>query len=87
MEDLGLSAQEASQAALDYMKSRWFLSSKFVFFFNLQIESFLKAGSKVLIYPFLSFIIEMTFFIPYFELSVMHKHRVGGEGGLIAVDK
>ena len=54
VEDQGLSAQEASQAALDYMKSRWFLSIKFVFFFNLQIESFLKAGSNDLFNPFLS---------------------------------
>ena len=35
VEDLGLSAQEASQAALDYMKSRWFLSIKFCFLFQL----------------------------------------------------
>ena len=35
VEDLGLSAQEASQAALDYMKSRWFLSIKFCFPFQL----------------------------------------------------
>ena len=35
VEDQGLSAQEASQAALDYMKSRWFLSIKFCFLFQL----------------------------------------------------
>ena len=52
-----------------------------------KLNLFLKARSKVLVYPFLYFIIEITLIIPYFELSVMHKHRVDGEGGLIAVDK
>ena len=63
MEDLGLSAQEASEAALDYMENRWRL-------FWLKTSKF--AGNEV---------------IKQKELVMIGNIRVGGEGGMIAVDR
>ena len=54
MEDLGLSAQEASEAALDYMADR------------LNI---------------------LKLWISKWSLHLIDKIRVGGEGGLIAIDR